>query len=1099
MIPLIIFIMNSVVSYLKYLRDASRRISIGNQLETCLLPPRGTKKPVLMKDSENVVVTASGEQDKVYQNINRIVDTISTPNYHDYQLFCGVGLICGKTEARRTPVAGPLVFYQCELDGEDNEPATIIYDRPFLNLDLIATIDRLDEKIDEDDLFTSDQLIIQEEAELIIALQKYINEFTEKPDVELVNRIMNQLRTQKESFRNIDTIDGDSYFFLEECRSYQHKKASIFDGPLRLVNRYFYFAAKVPDLLSAYEALDQLVGEVEKGGIRNPMLQLFLDNVISGINKKIDVDIIEKINASDIDDAINEVPFSLSSNQIQAIHRAWKSPVSYIQGPPGTGKSYTIASIALSAISLGKRVLIVSQKEPALDVVEEKVNKVVPDCAVRYVKAKRGRLKEHVKALRIKYIKKSSYEVQFRYDERIALKNKTIEQLDSLAYHSNKHAECSFNFAELMHKYIELRDKISFIPSGHPIVPIEDKSIYNDILRNLATYVSVGETSWAADRYLKRVLVNLKNNFHIDSDSLSLSSIDSQVNDILEMSFAYYNAMKAEKRIPKQNIDEINHRKREAHKNYYQSCSNVLSSCLELQRIYNIHSDNLEKFENFFHWKRPDVIFNRMKEIDYNDILTQFPIWIAEIRHLGHLFPISPNLFDIVIVDEASQVNLAEIIPAFYRGKRICIVGDHQQLSIASTGLNFMMSSKLDQLLWQQHEKSIGIPYLAAQERDLLVSRSSILNFIRSEYYTPKPPETMLDEHYRSMPALAQYTNRHIYEDKLKIMTETGEKNEQEVFQAIAVDGVRCSSDRSVPEEVDSVLQIIFHLVGKHDTQAELFTQHKIKAFRHLPSIPSIGIISPIRNQVKAIIERLSQSINDTDWKKYDILVGTPEEFQGHERDVIIISLCIDPEQKRSAAFYSDQGRWNVMTSRAKAATYVVYSGLPPNLSSAIEYFRFFGIEPKQRELPQSFSPAYGVSLWSFDEGRFESDFERMVYDFLRRTAHKMNNNGAEIEIYNQVTTCGQKRLDFVLYNRNNMKTVALEVDGQYHFLDEKPLKPEYTRAHKERIEILERANWNILNTPYYCWYEGGWLAEDSPRLRKEQERLEKNLQSILL
>ncbi|MBK7042112.1 MAG: hypothetical protein IPH46_17090 [Bacteroidetes bacterium] len=58
------------------------------------------------------------------------------------------------------------------------------------------------------------------------------------------------------------------------------------------------------------------------------------------------------------------------------------------------------------------------------------------------------------------------------------------------------------------------------------------------------------------------------------------------------------------------------------------------------------------------------------------------PFWTAEIKNLGQLFPLQHDLFDLIIVDEASQVNLAEILPAFYRGKNICIVGDHKQLSL---------------------------------------------------------------------------------------------------------------------------------------------------------------------------------------------------------------------------------------------------------------------------------------------------------------------------------------------------------------------------------------------------------------------------------
>ena len=89
------------------------------------------------------------------------------------------------------------------------------------------------------------------------------------------------------------------------------------------------------------------------------------------------------------------------------------------------------------------------------------------------------------------------------------------------------------------------------------------------------------------------------------------------------------------------------------------------------------------------------LIDKKMKEIDFHKITDVIPFWTAEIRNIGHLFPLTPDQFDLVVVDEASQVNLAEILPAFYRGKRICIVGDHNQLSLKASGLKFFFKQKL--------------------------------------------------------------------------------------------------------------------------------------------------------------------------------------------------------------------------------------------------------------------------------------------------------------------------------------------------------------------------------------------------------------------
>ncbi len=76
--------------------------------------------------------------------------------------------------------------------------------------------------------------------------------------------------------------------------------------------------------------------------------------------------------------------------------------------------------------------------------------------------------------------------------------------------------------------------------------------------------------------------------------------------------------------------------------------------------------------------------------------------------------------------------------------------------------------------------------------------------------------------------------------------------------------------------------------------------------------------------------------------------------------------------------------------------------------------------------------------------------------------------------------------MDFVLYNHDTTKSIAIEVDGSHHFT-KNGLADNYTFEHIERMEILTRAGWNIINTPYHKWYKDGWLSEDTDRHFKEE------------
>ena len=92
-----------------------------------------------------------------------------------------------------------------------------------------------------------------------------------------------------------------------------------------------------------------------------------------------------KIDDAYIFSTLSRLPFSLSKSQRTAIYRAFKNDISYIQGPPGTGKSFTISALAIAASEMGMKVLVASQKRPAVDIVYEKVSNILGQAACLYI------------------------------------------------------------------------------------------------------------------------------------------------------------------------------------------------------------------------------------------------------------------------------------------------------------------------------------------------------------------------------------------------------------------------------------------------------------------------------------------------------------------------------------------------------------------------------------------------------------------------------------------------------------------------------------------------------------------------------------------
>ena len=85
----------------------------------------------------------------------------------------------------------------------------------------------------------------------------------------------------------------------------------------------------------------------------------------------------QELDIKEIIKSINLLPYSLSKSQKDSIIKCLSNDISYIQGPPGTGKSFTISALAVVANQLGLKVLVASQKTPAVDIVHQKICEVL--------------------------------------------------------------------------------------------------------------------------------------------------------------------------------------------------------------------------------------------------------------------------------------------------------------------------------------------------------------------------------------------------------------------------------------------------------------------------------------------------------------------------------------------------------------------------------------------------------------------------------------------------------------------------------------------------------------------------------------------------
>ncbi len=809
----------------------------------------------------------------------------------------------------------------------------------------------------------------------------------------------------------------------------------------------------------------------------NKLLEKTFEGVLRGSPVRLRSDLIPR---TELDEAIAQIPLSLSPNQNQAITMAWQNEITYIQGPPGTGKSHTIRAIMLSALLLNKRVLLVSQKKAAIDVVRDELNNMLGEHAVVYV-GNDGKTRKGLKEFLQDRLKGAKLQLT-RHLPEVVLEIKRLRE--SLKRNRAKLAnllECEARFYELneglvrarlaFQKNYEFRPLMNRIPTH-----FEERATQN--LQRLRLYEETSDPSAKERLFFARSRKVYKNILHANRE-LSDKFGSTYLHELLNVDVAFTRSESSREELDARSkaTDSIALRRFiETDEERLETALRIYLRGLRDQKLnYAINtsvedndgSDAVSRFAGLLHWTSPKKIVDVMANIDYSQLTAALPLWAGEIKDLGNYLPFASDIFDMVIVDEASQVNIAEIIPAFYRGTRFCIVGDKQQLGLNAAGL-FRLNKTFEQLTWEQYVAG-SLPYAQAKTVGLMVSESSILDFITSGNGF-MVPSIMLDEHYRSMPQLAKFTSDQFYQGKLRIMTETPSNIKLVCFDPIKVIGDRDQKKKVVPAEVDQLIEQLKRIVRNRS-----YRDDPLLSKFEFSKPPSVGVISFLSNQRNHIEERIEEEFDFDERKSIDIHVGTPEEFQGHERDIIFLTLGLDGTNHWGKGHYENPNRFNVATSRARKFTYLIYGGLPSNADLLKQYTSYFHVHVSPEDFVEPSLETGNLfrtfSRWRFRDNGLQSEFEREVYAWLRKFVEA---ELASIEIYNQVPSCN-KYLDFVLYNPSNDKSVAIEVDGKQHFGPDGLLDADDI----ERERVLKRAGWKILRIPYYDWYQDGWLCRD--------------------
>ena len=692
-------------------------------------------------------------------------------------------------------------------------------------------------------------------------------------------------------------------------------------------------------------------------------------------------------------------PFGFNISQKQAVDKALDNSLSVIEGPPGTGKTQTILNIIANTVIRGESIAVVSSNNSATKNIIEKLKKYEVDFISAYlgntdnkeefiksqipvpqmigwtinntkIKEIQASLKQRYKHLQEKLIQQnklsqlkqelSAYELEYthhlKYIEQFNLKEipKVITGIKS----PNKALEGIF-FIEIVDEEYKSKNKILEI-----IKAIIDffklKKFKRTIIEQLLkTYSKECLIALYQQKFYEIKIIENKKAIEKLEQELTSFDFNAKMKEYSELSALIFKAKLKEK------------------------------YTLQQRKVYTL--DELQtKSEDF---------------------IKDYPVVLSTAYSLRSCLS-KDIIYDYVIVDEASQVDLCTGVLALSCAKKAVIVGDLKQLP------NVVDSN--DAKLTDTVFNSFNMPEVYRYKNHCLLSSISEL--------FENVPHTLLKEHYRCHPKIIEFCNKKFYNNELTILSNVqSNKKPLIVYKTVAGNHAR---DNVNQRQIDVI-------------KNEIIPNENI-----CTSDDSLGIVTPYRNQTNAL---------QNQFKGTGVKADTVDKFQGQENKVIILST-VDNNIKD---FTDNPNRLNVAISRAIEQLIVVINGNEQNkdtiINELVNYIEYNNCEIKESKIFSVFDLLYRayaeqrrMFLRKYNKIS-EYDSENIMYSLINEILKKYN-NAYEIAIhvplnmiirdFSLMTNAEKKyaknnwtHVDFLIYKTiDKSPLLAVEVDGSsYH------------------------------------------------------------------
>ncbi|MDF1859800.1 MAG: ATP-binding protein [Verrucomicrobiales bacterium] len=701
----------------------------------------------------------------------------------DRELFYGSVFLMGKLEgedARRKPAFAPLLLYSVSVSEVMEGGAEFLIDtsRSLLNYALLESLGDGDFLSNVEDAVSSDGHTEACVAELRRVLEGQIPDLHSECCLEYPN-----LLCSRELRQVFTALEGQS------------GKLALASGSV------LFLSEKSSEMRGVLNDLEEMAdGDGPLSGPFKALLGIQGGNAYRGQKRQFS----------------GHLPAILSDAQSQVLASSRTHALTLAVGPPGTGKSFTIAALAIEAMSRGESVLIASKMDHAVDVVADKIEQSLD---LKGVCVRAGR-RNYLKQL------KSFLE---------NLLSGLFTRSDVTGKGVKKHAkELSDLTRRIERTEIALEKRCEREERWGDILSDPDPGFF---------------TRWRQRRIRK----------HVETDTIAANVAD-QIGQLISgrtgQTVAY--------------LKEV--------RSFY--LSGALSRHRSTFQAFSkgIRARTSHKKEEYF------------ANVDWEGLLTALPIWLTKLSDLHRVIPLKNELFDLVIIDEASQCDIASALPALARAKRAVITGDPKQLR----HISFLPIARQKELA--------EFNELSSEQAEVFNFRNVSLVDLLSGRIANQKQVVFLNEHFRSRPEIIGFSNREFYAERLAIMTGHREVDRHggTALSVYDVSGLR--RENGVNEaEIDAVLKQVFE-----------FTK---------PSpVLTVGILCPFRAQVEAFQNRVEQSdLALTLLERNQLLIGTSHSFQGEERDIMFLSFAVDDKSPAASfRFLEREDVFNVAITRAR-------------------------------------------------------------------------------------------------------------------------------------------------------------------------------------